>query len=104
MTRGKQNLPWLIQLGRAAVENPLYNRCIRERSALVTRQYDGRYYGYGHAAQQRFWEWWLDRFESVQQHCGTADFYLGLRWADLQGLLALLRYAKAAKKWSEEQP
>lgn len=65
-------------MAHAIDDNELYRGCIRRRQQLVTRQYNGRCCGYQHAAQQRFWEWWLDRFEQVQWWLGTADRYLRL--------------------------
>lgn len=90
-------LPWLIKAGRVAVQNPLYRRCIRERQALMMRQYAGRHYDYEHVAQQRFWEFWLDRFELFQGRCDSLHFYLAAKQETVQRLLGLARYLGAAR-------
>lgn len=91
----------LLEIAHSISDNRLYRECIRRRQALVLRRYDGRHYGYQHAAQQRFWEWWLDRFESTQWHLGSLDSYLQLRVEDVQGLLALARYIGAARQMKD---
>ncbi len=96
-------LPWLIRVGRTAVENPLYRRCIRERQRLVLRQYDGRYYGYEHAAQQRLWEFGLDRLEMLQAHCGSLYFYLKAKQETAHQIVGLAQYLGAAFQMRDQQ-
>jgi len=89
---------WLLRLGHAATDNPLYRNCIRRRQALVGRQFDNRRYGFEHQAQQRFWGWWLDRFDMVAWHSSTLHSYLGLRREDVDVLMAQARYLGAVRQ------
>ena len=89
---------WLLRAAHAATDNELYRRCIQRRQQLVLRHYDGRYFGYQHAVQQRFWEFWLDRFEQAQWWCGTLDRRLWLTRRDVETVWNLARHLNETRR------
>jgi len=86
----------LLRIARAITDNDLYCACVRKRGQLAMRQFDDRSYDWQHRAQQRFYEWWLDRFDMVQWHIGTLDRYLWRQRKDLEIWFGLARWLTAA--------